>query len=602
MGDYKIRFIVLGIILVSAIGFFQYVDFLDLKKEQLKEIEHKKLVEMMHCEMKNSIEQKEKATAAIALSLVHNDKQLKEFVVQKSIPKNYFHSYIEALKKDTNYQHIWIQIIDADMRSIYRSWDDTHKNLQPLHRQDVQKVFETKSVVTDVNVDQYTLSLRALVPIIHNGKVIAVFEVISHFNSIAKMLQEENIKLVVLLEKSYKNILKHPYTNHFIDGYYIANFDVDKCVLKFLKGDVQRYLQQNYTIKNGCLITAYTIYSQQNKPLAYAFMFKNLRQVSYEEFNFLIFKWMAFGVLTLLVTVMLFDVYLLKRLEKQKLHYKNIINLSTNIVIVLDTQKLLEVNRVFFEIFEKYTTIEEFHQDHHCISDFFAEEEGYVHKRMGEQSWLDYLITHKKQQHKVKIVYDNRFYYFVISASVMDANDKIYAVVLNDITEEEHYKHELEDKSLKDPLTNIANRRYFMEAFEHAINVTKRCHQPLSLIMCDIDFFKNINDTHGHDIGDEVLITYTKLMQQHLREQDIFCRIGGEEFIIILPVTGKQEAFYVAEKLRELIANANEVVPVTMSFGVSEYEEGETSKSFLKRVDLALYDAKKSGRNRVGVR
>jgi diguanylate cyclase (GGDEF)-like protein len=187
----------------------------------------------------------------------------------------------------------------------------------------------------------------------------------------------------------------------------------------------------------------------------------------------------------------------------------------------------------------------------------------------------------------------------MVSASIIDDTDELYAIVFTDITAEEQYKHELEDKNLQDPLTLIGNRRCFIDSLEHSIATARRYKQPLSLIMCDIDFFKKINDTYGHDVGDEVLIAYTKLIANNLRENDIFCRIGGEEFMIILPHTTKAEASRVAEKLRKIVEEAHEILEITMSFGVSEYRDGEDQKKFLKRVDEAVYTSKENGRNRV---
>lgn len=117
--------------------------------------------------------------------------------------------------------------------------------------------------------------------------------------------------------------------------------------------------------------------------------------------------------------------------------------------------------------------------------------------------------------------------------------------------------------------------------------------------MFDIDHFKQVNDKHGHSVGDEVLIQYTKMVKSHLREVDSFCRIGGEEFIIILPHATKDEACQIAEKLRSKTEFSKKVVPITMSFGVVEYILGEDIEFILKRVDEALYGAKNSGRNRV---
>jgi diguanylate cyclase (GGDEF)-like protein len=121
--------------------------------------------------------------------------------------------------------------------------------------------------------------------------------------------------------------------------------------------------------------------------------------------------------------------------------------------------------------------------------------------------------------------------------------------------------------------------------------------------MFDIDFFKHINDSFGHDVGDKVLKAVAKMVSENIRNTDIFARYGGEEFIIIAPETTKEDAKILAEKLRSLIRNLHfeEGINVTCSFGVASLEKHDTKETLLKRADEALYEAKKTGRNKVVV-
>ena len=130
-------------------------------------------------------------------------------------------------------------------------------------------------------------------------------------------------------------------------------------------------------------------------------------------------------------------------------------------------------------------------------------------------------------------------------------------------------------------------------------NHAKRYKHPLSVVMFDIDFFKQVNDKYGHSVGDEVLIEYTKLINSLLREGDVFSRIGGEEFMIILPYATRDDAQKISEKFRLAVESFKKIVPITMSFGVVEYVKGEDIEHVFQRVDGALYKAKHSGRNRV---
>ncbi len=153
-----------------------------------------------------------------------------------------------------------------------------------------------------------------------------------------------------------------------------------------------------------------------------------------------------------------------------------------------------------------------------------------------------------------------------------------------------------------DPLTGLSNRRQMTELLETELSKARRHDYPLSAVMMDIDHFKSINDTFGHDGGDRVLAGIAQTMRSMCRKEDIVARFGGEEFILILPGSPASSALECAERIRKAIQNSPfEGIPrqVTASFGVSLFSKDDTQDSLLKRADNALYQAKTSGRNRV---
>lgn len=158
----------------------------------------------------------------------------------------------------------------------------------------------------------------------------------------------------------------------------------------------------------------------------------------------------------------------------------------------------------------------------------------------------------------------------------------------------------LKELANRDPLTDLYNRRYFNDIASHLITIGKRKEEPISLLMIDIDKFKNINDTYGHSVGDDVIKFLANSLFEHTRESDIISRFGGEEFAIILTNTDKNDALLIAEKFRARI-ETSEVgeIKFTISIGVDEfnYESDKTIYDSLNRADEALYKAKKSGRN-----
>lgn len=160
----------------------------------------------------------------------------------------------------------------------------------------------------------------------------------------------------------------------------------------------------------------------------------------------------------------------------------------------------------------------------------------------------------------------------------------------------------IEELSRTDTLTGLANRRHFVDYFEKTISQARRHSQPLSLIMIDLDRFKEVNDTYGHTAGDDLLSAIGDLLNQQTRKEDLAARIGGEEFAVLLTQAGTEEALEYAERLRKEVMELDiEPVPeeVTASLGISTMKSDDDIESMMKRADEALYRSKEAGRNRV---
>lgn len=184
-----------------------------------------------------------------------------------------------------------------------------------------------------------------------------------------------------------------------------------------------------------------------------------------------------------------------------------------------------------------------------------------------------------------------------------EANDRLQAQVM----EIQVLKEKLREESIHDPLTGLYNRRYLDEMLSREISRSNRQQKPLSFMLLDMDEFKNINDVYGHQSGDIVLIELAGLITQHTRHEDIACRFGGDEFIIILPGTNLATAVVRAEALctefaTKKIPMRGEMITATFSLGVASYpEHGTTIDAVIRACDEALYKAKANGTNRVEV-
>lgn len=167
-----------------------------------------------------------------------------------------------------------------------------------------------------------------------------------------------------------------------------------------------------------------------------------------------------------------------------------------------------------------------------------------------------------------------------------------------------HAIEEQRKKAMHDALTGLPNRESYQQRLEQEVSRIQRYGGSLSLMVCDIDLFKRINDTYGHLAGDKVLKIVARSLQSNIRDSDFIARFGGEEFVALMPETSAKEARLVAEKLRTRVEASpfnfkKEPVQITASFGISEFAKGENVEEVFQRADKALYKAKENGRNQV---
>ncbi len=284
-----------------------------------------------------------------------------------------------------------------------------------------------------------------------------------------------------------------------------------------------------------------------------------------------------------------------KQLSEQKEHFYTTFEMSVNGIAILDDQgkliysnkklqKMLEHNDVYFKL--------------RGLGVLFDDEESF-------ESLLQSSKTHAEIEKMYLIAYTekNQAIHIEFSMSYMK-KAKEYFVIIQDITQSiaktnslQKEMKEYEMKAQLDALTSIYNRAYLDKSLYDLHHANER----YSFIMFDIDYFKKVNDTYGHLIGDDVLIELSALVKNILRINDIFARYGGEEFAIILKNTSLEDSKKLTEKIRLLIQENvfSGVKHLTCSFGLSSSQKNELPRDIITRADKALYLAKENGRNRV---
>ena len=275
--------------------------------------------------------------------------------------------------------------------------------------------------------------------------------------------------------------------------------------------------------------------------------------------------------------------------------FQTIIDTIPNPTIITNGRKAEKCNKSFLEYFS-YSSLGKFVKEHTCVCNLFIQDKDYFSLGLLADGilWTDYIYNNPDNNTMVSIFNKDKVpNIFEVTINKLPEYDDYYIVVFTNITATQNEKKLLEKMAYNDPLTNIYNRQMFRKLYLKELENKKRYCDELSLIMFDIDHFKIVNDTYGHDIGDKVLIALTQLVSKHLRTNDIFARWGGEEFLILLPRTDKATSYDKAQELRKRIEEYQGKIPhITVSFGVTDIREYDKDESAFIRVDQALYQAK----------
>lgn len=292
-------------------------------------------------------------------------------------------------------------------------------------------------------------------------------------------------------------------------------------------------------------------------------------------------------------------ILLRRRIALQQSFIRTALDSTDVLTIITDGRSMVGANRAALS-FTGFTSLSEFLENHQCLSEFFLAIEDSL---SGKDNWLEIALNSALPPRiKMQSYIDGSVRIFSARVSPIPEFHQHYIVSLFDITELELQRQELEKLATIDPLTGAYNRHHFNTILAFNIRRNQRYHhqRPFSILILDIDYFKSINDTLGHLVGDDLLKQFTERLQMHIRKSDFLARWGGEEFVILAPETDLEQAIQLGEKVRRIIAEHSFRGidrPITISAGVTQFQMNDTINSIIHRADQALYKAKKAGRN-----
>jgi len=281
---------------------------------------------------------------------------------------------------------------------------------------------------------------------------------------------------------------------------------------------------------------------------------------------------------------------------------QKVLDLQKNIVFLADEKKIKFANKAFLDFFN-YGTIEDFLKEHNCICEKFIHDDNYFHpgKVSENMKWIANILTIEAKENRIVSMLDKNGIPHAFTVSVNEFNKDEYIVSLTDISSTMTKQMNLENKVLHDKLTQAYSREYFDMNYRVMIEESRISGEKLGFMMLDIDHFKKVNDTYGHNVGDDVLKKLVSVVKKSIRFNDILIRWGGEEFIILTLVNSTDNLYTIAEYIRKNVERAyfKSVKHITISIGITFYRENENIRDTIKRADDALYKAKNSGRNRI---
>lgn len=296
----------------------------------------------------------------------------------------------------------------------------------------------------------------------------------------------------------------------------------------------------------------------------------------------------------------IYHIQLEKEFAKQKQLTRAILDFQDNLIFVIEKGQIVEFNQAFTAF--TGITKDPLTPKSKWLANYFVNDTNYFYPK-DKEKWVDEVLYNGKSYTKVrwKSQEGENVIYLMKASSIPDQEQILF--VCTNITDLESECRKNELLAMMDPLTNSFNRLKFDDILEGEMVLAQSYEHPLSIILMDIDYFKKVNDHFGHQEGDEVLITLSTIVQQRIRERDVFARWGGEEFIILTPDTDEEGAKELAESIRSLIEGFHfqNMDPLTCSFGISKFINGKTKRELIFEADQALYQSKNRGRNCVTI-
>lgn len=504
-------------------------------------------------------------------------------------------------------------IFDVDGRSLLRFHQPLHYDDYIINkRHSLQKLNREFSYQKGLEVGAFVESYRFQYPLFYDGDFVGSYEYSVNFEALMSEMKKfygdyyqlifkaksvEDVVLENMIDENYKKMEVESKYFYIKKNFHEKNIDEDRFIYlknisdfkKALNSKIASMIDYEYDSK-PCSVVVLPIDDIEGKAVSSMLIHINNSSVHKYRTVFSVEMFLA-SFLGLILYL-----YILKQIKHKK-YISELLNLQRDMIVVGDGKNITDANSAFLNFFD-YETVRDFESEHSCVCDMFIDEEGYLSNKISGLSWIEYITNNPSEEYRVKILNSSsQEIIFEIEYEKLKDFKKSF-ILFRDITDDIKLQATLQERANYDALTHIFNRGRFEYYLDKELERSARNGEKFSLIMFDIDHFKEINDTYGHDVGDSVLKELTSLISKHIRDVDIFARWGGEEFMII-SLTNIEYSERFGEKLRKIIDKNTftDVGHLSCSFGITQFHEKDSRDSIVKRCDNMLYSAKESGRN-----
>ncbi|MCB9096241.1 MAG: hypothetical protein H6630_01090, partial [Arcobacter sp.] len=314
---------------------------------------------------KNLIKDKLNATLSISLALSKNN-NLHKIIKEENYSKLDYSKFINEIRENSKYKNVWIQIVDKNGNSVYRSWTNK-KGDNLLFRKDLKNTLTNQNISTSISVGLFNLTLKARTPIYdEENNFLGALEIITHFNSIVEDLKQINVDSIVITDKKYKNTIKFPHSNIFINDYYIANKNVNPELISYIQiNNIEKYVNiSEYIVENGYLISNYTLYDKNNDKLAYIINFVKLKDIDLQIVKSFKIQIIMVSVIALIILFFSFLIFIyskyIKEIKFQENKKQSILDSQSNIIVITNGEEIIDANKQLCHFFIDINNLQEF--------------------------------------------------------------------------------------------------------------------------------------------------------------------------------------------------------------------------------------------------